>query len=96
MMAQKRFRIAMLALVALGALEWFTLSPEPISLLPAPGGEALLRVSVRGLALAVLGLFAFRAWIYKRRRELEERSCGGQGESGSPAGSGAVHGSGRE
>jgi hypothetical protein len=90
----------MVALFALGVLEWFTLSPEPIAL-PGPGGHALLRVSVRGAALAVLGLFAFRSWIHERRRMLEERSRGGQGESGAEAlgevqGNDRVRSSGRE
>jgi hypothetical protein len=109
MAEQKRFWITMLALLALGVLEWFTLSPEPVRLVPGPHGEPLLRISVRGLALAVLGLFAFRAWIHQRRRMLEEQRGSGQersaldsseevpsGQDGQEQGRGAVRGSGRE
>ena len=74
----KRFWIAMGAFVVLGVLEWNTLSPETIRVVNGPDGRPLLDVSLRGVALAVLGLFAFRSWIHYRREMLEERSRSGQ------------------
>jgi hypothetical protein len=73
-----RFWIAMGAFVLLGALEWFTLSAETIRVINGPKGEPLLDISVRGVALAVLALFAFRSWIHHRREMLEERGRSGQ------------------
>jgi hypothetical protein len=78
-MAQaKRFWAAMGAFAAIGALEWFTLSAETVRVIPGPDGAPLLDVSVRGVAIAVLALFAFRSWIHYRRQLLEERSHSGQ------------------
>ena len=62
------------AFVALGVLEWFTLSGETIRVIHGPNGEPLLDVSVRGVALAVLALFAFRSWIHYRREMLDRPS----------------------
>jgi hypothetical protein len=59
-------------------LEWSTLSPETIRVVNGPNGAPLLDVSIRGVALAVLALFAFRSWIHYRRELLEERSRSGQ------------------
>jgi hypothetical protein len=73
-----RFWIAMSAFVLLGVLEWSTLSPETIRVVNAPNGSPLLEISIRGAALAVLALFAFRSWIHYRREMLEERSRSGQ------------------
>jgi hypothetical protein len=73
-----RFWIAMGAFVVLGVLEWFTLSPETIRVIQAPNGQPILDISVRGVALAVLALFAFRSWIHRRREVLEERGRSGQ------------------
>jgi hypothetical protein len=61
----------MAAFAGLGVLEWFTLGAETIRVIRAPNGEPLLDVSVRGVALAVLGLFAFRSWIHYRREMLD-------------------------
>jgi hypothetical protein len=71
-----RFWIAMGAIALLGVLEWTTLSGETIRVVNGPNGEPLLDVSIRGVALAILGLFAFRIWIHRRREMLEERSRG--------------------
>ncbi len=53
----------MAAFAGLGVLEWFTLGSDTLRVIRGPGGEPLLDVSVRGVALAVLALFAFRSWI---------------------------------
>ena len=74
----KRFWIAMGAFALLGALEWFTLSAETIRVVNGPNGEPLMDISLRGVALAVLALFAFRSWIHHRREMLEERGRSGQ------------------
>ena len=66
------------AFVVLGVLEWTTLSPETVRVVNGPDGAPLFEVSVRGVALAVLALFAFRSWIHYRREMLEERSRSGQ------------------
>jgi hypothetical protein len=84
----KRFLIAMSALAVLGLLEWFTLSPEPLRLIRSPHGEPLLAVSVRGVALAVLALFAFRAWMHRQRQMLEEKDRSGRQEHGGASGNG--------
>ena len=73
----KRFWIALCAFALLGVLEWTTLSPETIRVVSGPHGEPLLDVSIRGVALAILGLFAFRSWIHHRREMREERSRSG-------------------
>jgi hypothetical protein len=78
MATAKRFWIAISAFVLLGVLEWSTLSPETIRVVNGPNGAPLLDVSIRGVALAVLALFAFRSWIHYRRELLEERSRSGQ------------------
>ena len=62
------------AFAVLGVLEWFTLGSETIRVIPGPGGEPLLDVSVRGVALVVLALFAFRSWIHHRREMLDRPS----------------------
>ena len=62
----------------LGALEWTTLSPETVRVVNGPDGSPLLDISIRGVGLAVLALFAFRSWIHYRREMLEERSRSGQ------------------
>ena len=74
----KRFWIAMSAFVLLGVLEWNTLSPETVRVVNGPGGEPLLDISIRGVALMVLALLAFRSWIHNRREALEERSHSGR------------------
>ena len=68
----------MVAFVLLGLLEWTTLSPETVRVVNGPTGAPLLDVSIRGVAVGVLGLFAFRSWIHHRREMLEERSRSGQ------------------
>ena len=74
----KRFWVAMIAFALLGVLEWSTLSPETVRVVNGPSGEPLLDVSIRGVALMVLVLFAFRSWIHYRREMLEERSRSGR------------------
>jgi hypothetical protein len=65
--------------VLLGVLEWFTLSAETIRVVNGPNGEPLFAISMRGAALALLALFAFRSWIHHRREMLDEREhSGGQ------------------
>jgi hypothetical protein len=66
------------AFVLLGVLEWATLSAETIRVINGPNGEPLLDISVRGVALGVLAMFAFRSWIHHRREMLEERGGSGQ------------------
>jgi hypothetical protein len=78
MARKQRFWVAMGVFVALGVLEWFTLSAETIRVVNRPDGEPLLAISVRGIALAVLALFALRSWIHYRREEMEERGRSGQ------------------
>jgi hypothetical protein len=73
-----RFWIAMGAFVLLGVLEWTTLSAETIRVVNGPSGEPLLDVSIRGVALMVLALLAFRSWLHHRRETLDERSRSGQ------------------
>jgi len=68
----------MSAFVLLGVLEWNTLSPETVRVVNGPGGEPLLDISIRGVALMVLALFAFRSWVHYRREALEERSRSGR------------------
>ncbi len=68
----------MFAFGLLGALEWTTLSPETVRVVNGPDGTPLLDISMRGVGLAVLALFAFRSWIHHRREMLEERSRSGQ------------------
>ena len=46
----------MSAFVLLGVLEWNTLSPETVRVVNGPGGEPLLDISIRGVALMVLAL----------------------------------------
>ena len=70
----KRFWVAMSAFLGLGVLEWFTLSPETIRVIQSPNGQPLLDISMRGVALAVLALFAFRSWIHHRREMLDHPS----------------------
>ena len=64
----------MAVFVVLGILEWFTLSAETVRVVTGLNGEPLFAVSVRGIALAVLALFAFRSWMHYRRELLEEGS----------------------
>jgi hypothetical protein len=78
MARSNRFWIAMGAFAALGVLEWTTLSAETIRVVNGPNGEPLLDVSVRGVALVLLGLFALRSWIHYRRELLEEHKGSGQ------------------
>jgi len=66
------------AFVLLGILEWTTLSAETVRVVNGPNGEPLLDISIRGVALMVLALFAFRSWIHSRREALEERSRSGR------------------
>jgi hypothetical protein len=73
-----RFWIAMGAFALLGVLEWTTLSAETIRVVNGPNGAPLLDISIRGVAVSVLALFAFRSWIHYRREMLEERSRTGQ------------------
>jgi hypothetical protein len=54
------------------------LSAETVRVVNGPNGEPLLDLSIRGVALAVLALFAFRSWIHYRREILEARSRSGQ------------------
>ena len=59
------------AFAGLGMLEWFTLGSETVRVIRGPGGEPLLDISVRGVALMVLALFAFRSWVHHRREMLD-------------------------
>ncbi len=75
MAREHRFWVAMAAFVLLGVLEWTTLSPETVRVVNSPSGGPLLDVSVRGIALAVLALFALRSWVVHRHQELAERAA---------------------
>jgi hypothetical protein len=70
---EKRFWVAMGVFVVLGVLEWTTLSNESVKVVNGPDGEPLFDLSIRGIALGVLVLFAFRTWIHERRALLEEK-----------------------
>ena len=72
-----RFRVVLCAFGLLGVLEWTTLSSETIRVVNGPNGQPVLDISVRGVALAILALLAFRSWIHHRRQMLEERSQSG-------------------
>jgi len=66
-------------------LEWFTLSPEAIRVVHGPNGQPLFELSVRGVALGLLALFAFRSWIHHRREMLnasQRDELAGDGERG--------------
>ena len=84
MARQHRFLVAMGAFVGLGVLEWFTLGAETIRTVRGPNGEPLLDVSVRGVGLAVLALFAFRSWIHHRREMLDQPRQAKDGLAGNP------------
>jgi hypothetical protein len=84
MARQHRFWVALGAFVVLGVLEWFTLGAETIRVVRAPNGEPLLDVSVRGVVLAVLALFAFRSWIHHRREMLDQPQHAKDGLAGDP------------
>jgi|GEM_PF-1547663 len=68
----------MCAFVVLGVLEWITLSPETVRVINGPNGVPPLEVSLRGVSVAVLVLFAFRSWIHFRREMREERERSGR------------------
>ena len=83
MAREQRFWLVLVIFALLGALEWSTLSAEAVRVVRGPGGEALFEVSIRGIALMVLGLFAFRSWLQYRREKLEARAGRGPEEIGS-------------
>ena len=66
-----RFWSAMAIFVVLGALEWVTLSPETIRVVQGLNGQPLRDVSGRGVALALLGVFALRSWFSYRSAGLD-------------------------
>jgi hypothetical protein len=68
-----RFWIAMSVFAVLGVLEWNTLSSESVKVVTGPNGQPLFDLSIRGIALAVLVLFAFRTWIHQRKALLDEK-----------------------
>jgi len=74
----KRFWVAMCAFALLGVAAWCTLSAETLRVVNGPDGGPLFEISVRGVVLALLGLFAFRSWIHHRRERLAERGRSGQ------------------
>jgi hypothetical protein len=71
---EKRFWVAMGIFAVLGVLEWMTLSSESVKVVNGPNGEPLFDLSIRGIALGALVLFAFRTWIHERKAALEEKS----------------------
>jgi len=71
-----RFWAAISIFAVLGVLEWMTLSSESVKVVSGPNGQPLFDLSIRGIALAVLVMFAFRTWIHQRRALLEEKSEG--------------------
>jgi hypothetical protein len=75
-----RFWIAIGGLALLGVLEWTTLGAETLRVINGPNGEPLLDVSVRGVALAILVVFALRICIHHRREMLEEQRSKGSGQ----------------
>ena len=83
MTREQRFWLVLVIFALLGALEWSTLSADTVRVVRGPGGEALFEISIRGIALMVMGLFAFRSWLHYRRDGLEERAEGGPRKVGS-------------
>ena len=73
MVRENRFRVAMTVYVVLGVLDWLTLSSDTVKVITSPNGQPLFDLSIRGIALAALGLFAFRTWIHRHREALEEK-----------------------
>jgi len=69
----KRLAGALAGFAVLALLEWKTLSDQPIRM--DGGWLGTFVVSIRGLALAVLGVFAaltlLTAWIQHMRQRLE-------------------------
>jgi hypothetical protein len=74
----KRFWVAMSVFAVLGVLEWTTLSADTIRVVDGPNGQPLFEISIRGVALMVLVLFAFRSWVHYRRETLEEHRDSGR------------------
>jgi hypothetical protein len=70
---EKRFWVAMSIFAILGVLEWTTLSSESVKVVNGPNGEPLFDLSIRGIALGALVLFAFRTWIHERRAALQDK-----------------------
>ena len=69
---QRRFRTTLGIFAVLGVLEWFTLGDETVKTVTGLNGKPLFDLSVRGIALGILGLFAFRTLIQNSRMKLEE------------------------
>ncbi len=61
--------LALAAYAAIGFLSWQTLSDQPISV------GSSFHISLRGVTLVVLGLFAFRTLMYFWRRRIEEQNA---------------------
>jgi hypothetical protein len=80
MQRQNRFWTALAVYVVLGILEWTTLSGDTVKVVTGLGGEPLFELSVRGIALAILGLFAVRTLIQNMRMKLEEASDRSRGD----------------
>jgi hypothetical protein len=69
-----KFRTALVIFAVLAVLEWTTLSSETVKIVTGFDGKPLFDLSVRGIAMAVLGLFAFRTIIQNSRMKLDEMS----------------------
>jgi hypothetical protein len=57
--------LALIVYAVLGVLAWTTLSADPIRVFDS-------NVNLRGVTLAILGLFAFRSGLFFWRTRIEE------------------------
>jgi len=71
---ERKFRTALVIFAVLAVLEWTTLGGETVKTVTGFDGKPLMDLSVRGIALAVLALFAFRTIVQNSRMKLEEMS----------------------
>ena len=62
----RRFRVALVIYAVLATLVWTTMDNTSV---PIAGGE----VSLRGLTLAILALFAVRTVLHWRAQQIRER-----------------------
>ncbi len=74
MQRQQRFWTALVIYVILGVLEWTTLSDEPVKVVTGASGQPLFSLSIRGIALALLALFAARTLIQNAKMKYEEQA----------------------
>ncbi len=66
---KQKLILALTAYAALGFLAWQTLSDQPISI------GSSFHLSLRGVTLVLLGLFAFRTLMNFWRRKIEDENA---------------------